>query len=149
MDSSFWVGILLAVPLAIISNLLTPKVQAWLAERGSTKLAKRHDKLRADYSKVKQYKDDRTALNTFLITSVLEATFIGSAIGIVAGMIFGLNFLVGLGGPFIAFGQFLAAAGAVAIVQVCLEAMRVSNRARGFAEYKARVESELGEQLDS
>ena len=63
MDTGFWIGILLAVPLAIVANLLTPKVQSWLAARGATKIAKRHDKLRAEYKKVCELKDDKASLN--------------------------------------------------------------------------------------
>jgi len=149
MDTGFWLGIIFAVPLAIVANLLTPRIQGWLASRGETKLAQRHSKLRSEYERVRELKKDHLALNSFLITAVLEATFVSSCVGIVVGMIFGVKFLVGLGAVFVAAGQFFAASGAVVVAQICIEAIRISNRTRKFQEYKQRVEQELGETLES
>ncbi|MFK3985114.1 hypothetical protein ACI2K4_32675 [Micromonospora sp. NPDC050397] len=48
MDSGFWLGLLLALPIGILTNILTPRVQQWFAGRSARARTARDREREAD-----------------------------------------------------------------------------------------------------
>ena len=72
---------LAAIPLAIISNLLTPRIQNWLSRRSELKKQKRYKALEEERTKIKLFVENPEKLNyeTYIsIISILMWLAIGS-----------------------------------------------------------------------
>lgn len=75
------ISLLAAIPLAIISNLLTPKVQNWLSTRSESKKQKRYSVLEKELKKIKLFVENPEKLNyeTYIaIITILMWLSIGS-----------------------------------------------------------------------
>ena len=75
------ISLLAAIPLAIASNLLTPRVQKWLSSRSETKKQKRYGVLEKELTKIKDFVETPEKLNyeTYIsIISILMQLSIGS-----------------------------------------------------------------------
>lgn len=149
MDASFWIGLVLAIPLSIAGNMMTPRAQQWLSQRSSTRRHKRHERLVSEFEQVRKFADDRARFNTYLLTVVLAATFVGSAVAIASGAVWAVAYVTGSDQVLFSFGQVIGVLGAIFISKVCVDAMRVSARVSDFQAYKASVEAELGRPIDA
>lgn len=85
-------GALLSVPLAIIANLLTPRIAARLAMRNEAAARRKAQESHAFAVQVDQLARDRQQLFTYLLLVTLRIALISAAVGIVATiMIAGSN----------------------------------------------------------
>lgn len=144
LNVSFWLGLAAAIPLSIGANLATPWIQRLLAKRDETKSEKRRAELRAEYERIKGLTERADKLHTHLLQNILFITLITSFFGAIAAALFALgNFFPNVRSLF-QLGQVIAVGGGVSVAQICLDAIRDTNRVREFALYKAKIESEIG-----
>ncbi len=136
LNSSFWLGLAAAIPLSIVANLLTPKIQQWLSKRSESKYAKRVAELRSEYERVEKLTKNPDALHTYLLQQILFIAFFTSSVIAITGV---LSFAMAT-----SLGKLIEISGAISIARFCIEAIRDANRVRKFDRYKERIESEIG-----
>src|SRR4051812_20601475 len=83
---SFWVGIALAIPLAIVANLLTPKAQAYLDRRNTTKAALRRAAAERDEQEVRNLARNPEALKEEMLAALLRLAYIAALFGLLASV---------------------------------------------------------------
>jgi hypothetical protein len=153
-EISFWLGLLLAIPLAIAANLLTPQIQSWLDERNKNKALARTKDLQTEYELIKSYKTSREDFREYLLWIVIRTTYIGSLIGIFAGLAFGIPNLFDIVGNydrgweivrsiFFIGGQALSILGALLVVNICNNALQVYLKVKNFEAYEISVQRNL------
>ncbi len=72
-----------AIPLSIVANLLTPKLQNWLAKRSTEKAAKRLADLESELDRITSFKNEKELLlheTIYVILKVVVIIGIGNAI---------------------------------------------------------------------
>ncbi|WP_022947330.1 hypothetical protein [Methylohalobius crimeensis] len=100
MSIDLWISIALAIPLAIVANLFTPKLQKWLDSRlERSKKAKIEKKeaarqlqlgeLQKELLEVSKLHSDKADLNQLFLVSLIKVAMYG-AIGTIYGAIFPL-----------------------------------------------------------
>ena len=89
MSIDLWVSIALAIPLAIVANLFTPKLQTWLDARlersKKAKLEKKANSRKAQLESLKKellevttYHNDKTELNQLFLVSLIKVAMYGA-----------------------------------------------------------------------
>lgn len=129
MDIQFWGGLLLALPLSIAANILTPKFQAWAARRSEKSAAGLRMLEAQDAATMARYKEDPMHLVIDLVTNVLGVCFFAAVVAgttTVAFAAYSWSDLEVFG--FVAY--FLPLIGAIFIAQMCIEQIRVVSRWR-------------------
>lgn len=144
LNSSFWLGLAAAIPLSIIANLVTPRIQNLLSKRSEAKSAKRIAELRAEYERVLALTKNADELHTHLLQNILFITFFTAFFGAISGALFAVGSFLPNSPQLFQLGQLIAVAGAVGVARICIDAIRDTNRVRKFDSYKARIESEIG-----
>ncbi len=88
LNSGFWLGLAAAIPLSIVANLLTPKIQQWLSERSEKKSAKRVAELRVEYERIENLTKNPIVLHTYLLQQILFIVFFTSFAIAISGIFF-------------------------------------------------------------
>ncbi|MEU7853029.1 hypothetical protein [Nonomuraea sp. NPDC049141] len=84
MDAGFWLGVALAIPLGIVTNLITPRIQQRFIRRGSRK-AEKAKALENEHNKQAQrLASDPVAYQSFFYRSLLRAA--GGAFGVLVSL---------------------------------------------------------------
>lgn len=145
LNTSFWFGLAAAIPLSIMANLLTPRIQRVLARRSDARAARRSEQIQSELDEIERLTREPGRLQTFLLESVLLITLLTSAIGVLAGVFFAFSNMLGASRLFASIGQLVAVGGGVVVMKECIEVLRKSRRARDAEKFKAEVNAELRE----
>lgn len=145
LDTSFWIGLAAAVPLSVLANLFTPKIQQALARKSKARAFRRSAQIKAELEEIERLTSEPGRLQTFLLESVLLITLLTSAVGVISGLFFAFANMYGASPYLTALGQFVAVGGGVGIMRECLDVLRKSRRARDTEKYKVKVQKELSE----
>jgi len=149
------IGILLAVPIGIVVNLATPRIQEWLTNRPKVSAAKRMSSLQSELAEVSRLHDNTeefllttisTAFLALLFLSIgnaawaLPASIINAPWGLpaVESVLGFVNFVSSI----IAFLFFLFT------ILVCLNFIQLISKIRNFEKYKEDIEARI-EQIKS
>jgi hypothetical protein len=154
MDAGLWIGLLLSIPISILVNLFTPKIQAWLDSRNRKRSLIRTKYLQQEYEQVRYYRENRGEFREYLIWIVIRTTFVGSLVGIFAAFVFVIpNFFEILNLEYeqtriirhvlYIAGQLISLIGALLIVNICSNALKVYFRVRDFDIYEESVKKNL------
>ena len=73
LRASWWLAILLAIPLSIIANLVTPHIQEWLNYRTEAQAIERVAILNEEYLLTEKFSNDEVLLTNYLISVVIKA----------------------------------------------------------------------------
>lgn len=73
LKTSWWLAVLLAVPLSIMANLLTPPIHNWLSDRSTEQAIERLTDLEKEYSEVSKYASNKPAFNSYLLSVVIKS----------------------------------------------------------------------------
>ena len=137
-DGQFWLGLAFAIPLSIVANLFTPRIQDWLAKRSAAASVKRETAKAAEHARVAEYLAEPARFNSFLLTTLLVATMLGAGIGVFSALLYMLgNFAAGELGSVLAQG--ISVLGGLIITKICLDAANIAIRVRE-AQKAARAE---------
>ncbi|MGI5224020.1 hypothetical protein [Actinoallomurus sp. CA-142502] len=155
----FFLGLALSIPLSIISNIYTPRVQSWIANHSSSRAKKRLNLLADELHELNGLAQHREALNTRLISDVLKVTLISAITAIMSGIFFAIaNSLTGPDGPhlmrisnyritltsiFATSGTLVGILGSVVVVIICLNSLRLRQRVYSLKEYGTEVVAEM------
>lgn len=160
MTIDLWISVALAIPLAIIANIFTPRVQRWLDNRVSqVKQRKAAEQSQARKAQLVQLEkelaeaeallSDKANLTHHYLDALLKVAFYG-AFGSIYASIF--TFVGELGrwdGPFGLVGrlgaQVVALFVAMIIFLTCSKAAKAAKRAKNFSPYKEQTEQLIQE----
>ena len=163
MSVDTWVSVLLAIPLAIVANLLTPRLQKWLEARSVRNALERKDlllrlkraimgRLEAELRLAQIFAQDIHALQLRLTVAVLKAILVGAVTASVTGVMLAYGALPDLvGSSYFAWlsratalaGQLAALFGSLLVVQISRDAYRDYIRARDFENFRAATEAQI------
>ena len=143
---SFWLGLSAAVPLSILGNLLTPRVQQWIARRSTVKAERQIALLQDQLAELERLMSEPGRLHTFLLESILSITLFTSMFGVLSGLFFALSSLLpGAGRMFLPMGQLLAVLGGTIVAKECFSTLRKSVEARSIEKFKLKVNAQIAE----
>ena len=166
MKIDFWISILVAIPLAITANLLTPWMSHWLdvrAEKGRYRKREKtvkareasRKRLQAELAEVDAYRADPARLHSLLLDSILRCITYG-AVGTAYLTLGYATFNVFLSGNhtvgFIrtvrlvtlpALQLFVVIVNMV-VFTIGMRAVRISRRVRNYDIWRQTMENEIG-----
>ena len=154
-DWSFWVGVMISLPIAILANFLTPILKRRIDNAGEKKLKVRKEELEREFNKVQNFIKNPSLLSSYLISIVIKTTFVGALAGIIVGLLslfsqwqdrVGVlpiswdvhdifNFLM----------IIVSVSVSVVIFQLCDEGIKAYNRVNNFEKYKNRVQKQISD----
>ena len=86
MNEINWlVSLLVAIPLSIAGNLLTPAFLNWRARRSKTAATKRLEVISRDYAQIQRFATDPMQLNTYLLLALLSSLLLFAIPAAIAG----------------------------------------------------------------
>jgi hypothetical protein len=151
MKGEFWLGLVLAIPLAIIGNILTRPIENYLDSRIRSRALRRTRATRQEYERVKRYRERREEFYEFMLRSLLWTVswtamlVFGVGVALLVILTDTSRFAVSEG-----LRQALFVLCEVGIIVCLLMVMRSRNRAldmtykvRNFSEYESRVKPGL------
>ena len=126
------ISLLAAIPLAIVSNLLTPRVQNWISSRSETKKQKRYKMLEQELTRIKTFVEnpEKLSYETFIaIFNILMWLSIGSVM---------------LAFPFVdIFTSPIAAVFFLNAIMLANRHVIVLKRCRDYEKYLKEIQEEL------
>ena len=129
LNSAFWIGLAFAIPLSIIGNLLTPKIQNLLATRSESAAKKRAVITLLEQERINRFIKKPQYLYIYLLGAIVSATFLGSVVGVFSGLFF-------LASSFsdrpimYASGQFFAIFGGLLVAKICFDAINTIGKVK-------------------
>jgi len=147
MELSFLVGLVLAIPLAVVANLITPRVQGWIDKRSRRAMQKKSFRLQEEYLRIAQLRSTREGLSEHLLTVLLRVALVGALFGVVTSAVYALGYLFQMQYAFVAAAQVFAILGSLIVLGICTTAFKEHAKVKNFVEYRDFVEKELGEEF--
>ena len=146
MNEINWlVSLLVAIPLSIAGNLLTPLLQNWKAGKSRNAARNRLQALERELRQAAYLASDPSRLNTYLLSSLLLVIVLFAFPNVFGGLFAVIYVFPGsMDGGFLtraiaaSSGMLNALFNLMAIVRA-VEAMKVRQRVGGFAEYEAET----------
>ncbi len=158
MDINLWISVLLAIPLAIVANLFTPKVREWIdarAERRKEKKRKQTEeqkqaaigRINKECDEIERFVGNRTIYREYLLEVVIRATLYGAISALYAGAVSVIAWSVDLGGIaqklLFSVAQFATLFGSLLVFQVSWKGLKVINRVHDFEIFKEKCERQI------
>ena len=153
MGIELWISIALAIPLSILANLLTPRIQAWLDSRSKQRsLQRTHQRLaeiEEELTIAKSYRDDRAFFHEYLFSVIIKTTFLSAGCGIaaIALSVIPTSFLHQMAEPVRLIldnaVKLLAFLFLMLIVSISAVAIRRINQVRYYDSFKPKAEAEV------
>lgn len=128
-NSAFWIGLALAIPLSILGNLLTPKIQSWLATRSEAAAKRRIATAEREKARIAGYIEKPQRLYIYLLGAIVSATLLGSIVGVFSGLFFLAGSLAEHPVMYAA-GQFLVIFGGLLVAKICFDAINTIGKVK-------------------
>jgi hypothetical protein len=158
MGTGFWIGLLLSIPISILANLFTPRIQVWLDSRNKKRALARTKNLQREYDQTRKYRENRGEFREYMLWVVIRATFVGALTGILTSLAYMIaNFyqfsVIDSMGSFrfssllFVAAQFLSLIGTLLVVNICSSALKVYYRVKNFEIYEESAKKNLAEKM--
>jgi hypothetical protein len=145
MNEINWlITLLAAIPLSVVANLFTPRIQNWLAHKSRGAAGKRLIVVEREFEQARQFASDKVQLNTYLLVSVLGVIILFSLPNVVNGIVtpiwtFSSLLDTSVSRALTIFsGMFSALLNLMAITRA-IDAITVFQRVRDFQSYTAKA----------
>jgi len=160
MTIDLWISVALAIPLAIVANIFTPKVQKWLDARLSQgrekKAAEQSQKRKAqltllekELAEAEALQSDKANITHHYLEALIKVAFYGAFGSIYASLFSFLGEIGRWDGPLGTVGRLGAQATALFVAMIifltCMKALRTARRVRDFPKYKQNTEKLIAE----
>jgi hypothetical protein len=149
MKGEFWFGLVLAIPLAIIGNILTRPTEKYLDSRIRSRALRRTRATRQEYERVKRYREHREEFYEFMLRSIVWMVH-WTAVLLLGVSVYLAVILVGPQRFTVRVNQAASVLCSIGITVCILMLERLRNRAldmaykvRNFSEYESRVKPSL------
>ncbi len=160
MTIDLWISVALAIPLAIIANIYTPRVQRWLDNRVSKnrqrKAAERSQERKAQLAQLEKelaeaeaLQSDKANLTHHYLDALLKVAFYGAFGSIYASIFTFIGEWGSWDGPLGLVGRLGAQVTALFVAMIifltCFKAAKAIKRAKNFSDYKEQTEQLIQE----
>jgi hypothetical protein len=129
-------GVLIAIPVSIIANLLTNPVQRKLEARIKSQSVRREQEKVQFRAQVVALAADRGQFSTYLTTQILRTTFYTALFGLASGLLFSIGQASSTAGSwefadlFFLSGQLAALMGSLIVLTVVRSALQTASAVR-------------------
>lgn len=137
-NMQFWLGLAFAIPLSVLANLVSPKIQDFLSKRFVAAARSRELQRTKEAERVIEYVNDSAKLNTYLLVTLIVATMFGAMIGVFTALLFILG-TFSRNDLSTVLAQAMTVFSGLLITKICLDAVRIATKVR--QEEKQRVGS--------
>jgi hypothetical protein len=144
-DVNLWLSLLLAIPLSILANIVTPFVQRWLDKFNEKRVLERTKGLQKEYEQVKHFAEDRSEFKEYLLWVVIRTTLVGSLVGIFSQALNAVGNILYVGGILYAISQVIGIIGSIMVINLCSDALKIYSKVQRFDEYQKFVVKEFPE----
>jgi len=157
MSVEFWIGSLVAIPIGIITSLLTPWIVRKVNNWTHVNRQKNIEYERKEYERIRGFNNNKQDLSVYYLNVVVKTTFLSAFMAIFSGLLYTsgqmmatmriesdiiydfdfikfISILTGL-------GQFVNLFGSVMIVAICRPALNVWHKIKNFQEYENELKS--------
>ncbi|EPH3099971.1 hypothetical protein RG265_001153 [Providencia stuartii] len=154
MKIDLWISILLAIPLSIVSNMLTPKITAWYEklanknkkiklEKSISRKIKQLNKLENEYKKITQYRNDKHYFNQLLLVTIIKVS-LAAAMATMYGVIILLTEKAPyLPTPILTLTSILMALvimiSCLSIMKLCNDVLNMYKKIKNFPDYEENI----------
>lgn len=151
-DTQFWLGLILSVPIGILTGLYTPKIQKWLESRSKEKAEIELRQTKAELESIERYVSNPHEFTQYLIKTAIVTTFIGSFLGVLSGAFFlsgqaleaaGFVLPDNIRNVLYFFGQLVITIGSLIIINICRPALSAWTKVKNFDEFKKNAQEKL------
>lgn len=158
MSVDLSITILLAIPLAIIANLVTPKVRDIIdsrAEKSQIKKKEATEKSRAsslaritkELEAIREYKNDSQKYYSYLLEVMIRATLYGAMTGLYAGMLSALAYFMRNSDfsrdMIVTMAQLIGMLGSMLIFMVSWQGLKVIRRVQSFDAFETEANEKI------
>jgi hypothetical protein len=162
MEFSFWLGLLLSIPISIAVNLWTPRLQLYLDKRQETVSFKRKAKLFREYSEIVSYIFNTDKFNREMVVAIVRTTYVASLTAIIPPILeLAIGSAMTLREPIRLYGdevgiasliiqgiaQSISIIGSLIVVQICSRVIRLYSKVNGFVEYNKQMRQLLSDDI--
>lgn len=152
--TTFWLGLLLAIPLSILANLLTTPVQNAIARYNDERARQRVVQLQAEYKRIELLYGNRSDFHEYLLSVIINTAFVTSLTASMSYLLFMSVGVLHRLGPktlrlkrlldvlrelFQGLGFAVLLVGSLLVVNISKEALRTYYNVRNFDSYKQSV----------
>ncbi|QPB12017.1 hypothetical protein [Providencia phage PSTCR3] len=154
MKIDLWITILLAIPLSIAGNILTPKITAWYEkysnkskkiklEKSRSRKIDQLDKLRKERDKITDYHDNPHYFNQLLLVTIIKISLL-AAMAVMYGVIISLmDKTTSIPEPLLTFVSILLALvimlSCLSIMKLCNDALNIHKKIKNFHSYDTNI----------
>jgi hypothetical protein len=149
MNEINWlVSLLVAVPLSIAGNLLTPVFLDWRSRRSKTAGAKRLRTLIRDHKRLERFAAEPVRLNTYLLVTLLSALLLFAIPGVISGFSSMFTIVPPVGGSKVTSSITFIAGFASAVfnlnaVMIIVRTFRIYRNVMNFSQYRHTIEARI------
>jgi uncharacterized membrane protein len=143
-------GIVIAIPVGITVNVLSPPIQRWV-ETTFKRSGEKRQRTRETYEEqVSAYAQDRTSFHIYLTEQILRTTVFSALFGLISGLAFaagqGLNLVkifeigtINISSIFYLIGQLAALVGTMIVFNIARSALRTVISVRSIKRASGQV----------
>ena len=147
-NNNWWISILLAIPIGILANVLTPAIQDKYSKYSENAAIKRIERIKTEYTAAKYYSENREEFSIYMSSVIIKMTMIGTITTIaVAFFTFAQSFINRLRKVKLNFTQWIYSViilfVAISIYSIAREALREYDNVKNFKEYEKMILKEF------
>lgn len=157
--SDFWLGLLLAIPIGIFSNLITPRLQKLLDRFNHKRAIGRKTDLQKEYEKIKYFAENREAYREYLLVVVIKTTFISAFASCIITIYFAFSELTTFAIDSYNINDYFSPSrlrfiisyvvslcSSLLIFNIASSALKIRSKVNNFVEYEKAVNQSLADQ---
>ncbi|MDI9634515.1 hypothetical protein QQ054_02015 [Oscillatoria amoena NRMC-F 0135] len=129
-DYKFILGLLLSLPLAIVANLLTPRIEAYWAKNNRRARQKQLEKIKQEYERLKIFNEHRYLLTEYLLLTIAKTLALGAIVIFWNQMLTPLSAIIG------GILRILILISSLFIAMINLEAIETYQKIKDFTNYE-------------
>jgi len=93
-NNNWWISLLLAIPIGILANILTPVIQEKYSKYSENAAAKRIERMKTEYNEAKYYSENKEEFSIYMSSTIIQMTMIGAFTTIASGFLFFVQILI-------------------------------------------------------
>jgi hypothetical protein len=141
-DYKFLLGLFLSVPLAVVANILTPRVEKRLSHYNSKLQRERTIKIKQELEKVREMVENRQSLIEYLLLYLIKSITIGFIVIFWVVLFYSIP-IMNTWGDF--FANLLILISSIIIINLGVETIDIYKKVKNFENYQNMVSQVLRE----
>jgi H+/gluconate symporter-like permease len=93
-NNNWWISLLLAIPIGIFVNIITPAIQDKYSEYSEKAAISRIERIKAEYNDAKYFSENKEEFSIHMSSKIIQMTMIGAFTTIASAFLFLAQFLI-------------------------------------------------------